>query len=425
MIIPHAPEIERAVIAQILLEPGLLKKAGLNEGDFHGEALRRIFRAMDELFRKGKGVDLPLLAEHLNPEGFEILNEVSSEIFITGNLLLHASRLKELSAKRSLQCLCSEIIRGIQERELEESLLKARQGLSEIMTGQAADSVPAAEMAAQGWKWIEERAKKRGALSGIPCGLKSLDDHLDGFQPSELSITAGRPSQGKTAFALHCLLSAAQAGFPGAFLSLEMGQVQIENRLLSNLSGVPLWKIRKGYLGAEEWRKITAASETLNRLPICFVFKIRNLKDVIPCMINLAENQGAKILFLDYLQLVKADGAQNREREISMISGELKALAVSLKVPVIALSQLSRAPEKREDKRPGLADLRDSGSLEQDADNVIFLYRKDIAEPKGPVDFIIAKGRNTGGGTFQGYFNGELQRFYESVEESEKEDHSC
>lgn len=123
------------------------------------------------------------------------------------------------------------------------------------------------------------------------------------------------------------------------------------------------------------------------------------------------ENEGAKILFLDYFQLVKAEGAQNREREISMISGELKSLAVSLKVPLIALSQLSRAPEKREDRRPGLSDLRDSGSLEQDADNVILLFRENISELKGPVDFIIAKGRNTGGGTFQGIFDGETQRF--------------
>ncbi len=416
MIIPHFPEIEKAVLGSFLLEPGLLRKAGLKEADFHGGAFARIFRAMEDLFRKGQGVDLPLLAEHLKTEDFEILNEVSSEAFTADNFLLHVSRLKELSSKRSLQYLCLEIIRGIHERELGESLLKARQGLSGILAGQGADSITGAEMAAHGWEWIEKRAQKRGSLSGIPCSLKPLDNHLDGFQPSELSIIAGRPGQAKTAFALHCLLSAARAGFPGAFLSLEMGQDQIENRLLSNISGVPLWRIRKGCLGADEWEKITAASNTLNSLPIRFVFRVRNLKDVISSMVNLTENQGAKILFLDYLQLVKADGAQNREREISMISGELKSLAVSLKVPIISLSQLSRAPEKREDRRPGLADLRDSGSLEQDADNVILLYRPDINEPKGPVDFIIGKGRNTGGGTFKANFDGEKQRFSEDAE---------
>ena len=411
MIIPHSPEIEGAVIAQCLLAPGLLKKGGLRETDFHGDTFRRTFRTMEDLFQKGVGVDLPLLAEHLKPEDLQILNEVSSEAFTTENFPAHVSRLRELSAKRALQRLFLEIIRGINEREIGESLLRAKQGLSSILEGQGADSVTGAEMATHGWNAVEERAKRRGILSGIPCGVKELDDHFDGFQNSELTIIAGRPGQGKTALAFSCQLWAAKAGFPGGFLSLEMGQNQVEHRILSNLSGVPLWRIRKGCLGADEWEKITAASSTLNALPVHFVFGVRNLKDIIPCMINLVESQGAQILFLDYIQLVRADGAQNREREISMISGELKSLAVSLKVPVVALSQLSRASEKRDDRRPGLADLRDSGSLEQDADAVILLFRADINQPKGPIDFIVAKARNAGGGTFAGHFDGECQRF--------------
>ncbi len=421
MIVPHSPEIERAVVGQLLLEPGLLKKAGLKETDFHGEIFRRTYRAMQTLSNKGQGIDLPLLAEHMKPEDIQALSEVSSETFTVENFPSHLSRLKELSSKRSLEYLCLEIIRGIHEKDLGQSLLRVRQGLSSILDGQQVGSITGAEMAAHAWGSIEERAKKRGTLSGIPSGLKHLDDHLDGFQNSELTLIAGRPSQGKTAFALSILLSAVQAGFPGGFLSLEMGQGQVEHRLLSNLSGVPLWRIRKGFLGGEEWEKITSASSLLNALPVHFVFGIRSLKDITPCMINLAENQGAKILFLDYIQLARADGAQNREREISMISGELKSLAVSLKVPVIALSQLSRAPEKRDDRRPGLADLRDSGSLEQDADAVILLFREDINKAKGPVDFIIAKGRNTGGGTFTGEFDGECQRFSEPKRETPNE----
>jgi replicative DNA helicase len=269
-------------------------------------------------------------------------------------------------------------------------------------------------MAASGWKRIEDRASRKGTLSGIPCGLRCLDDHLDGFQDCELTIIAARPGKGKTAFSLHCLLTAARAGFPGAFLSLEMGRGQITDRLHSTLSRIPLWKIRRGLLGSEEWEKITDASNTFNSLPVRFVFDARNLKDVISTIIGQVENHGVKILFLDYLQLVKADGAQNRDREISIISGELKSLAVSLKVPLVALSQLSRAPEKREDKRPVLADLRDSGSLEQDADNVILLYRPEINESKGPVEFIVGKGRNSGCGVFTGYFDGETQIFSEN-----------
>jgi replicative DNA helicase len=413
VIFPQSPEIERAVIGELLQKPDLLKKAGLREADFEGAAFRRIYRAMEELFGKGQGFDITLLTEKLNKEDLVILDGAGSEALSIENFPLHTSRLKELSSKRSLQYLSLEVIRGIEDRTLGESLLRARRGLSEILQGQGGDSITAAEMAADGWRRIEERAKRRGTFSGVPCGLKPLDDHLDGFQPSELSIIAARPSIGKTAFSLHCLLTAAQAGFPGAFISLEMGQSQIESRLLSNLSTVPLWKIRKGFLDSGEWDKITAGSNILNSLPLRFIFGVRNLREVISSMIGLAENEGAKILFLDYLQLVKAEGAQNREREISMISGELKSLAVSLRVPVIALSQLSRAPEKRDDRRPGLADLRDSGSLEQDADNVILLFREDINKPRGEVEFIVAKGRNTGTATFHGIFNGEFQQFSE------------
>ena len=416
MIIPHSPEIERAVIGQILLEPDLLRKGGVREADLHGAPLRRIYKAMESLFRKGQGIDLPLLADQLSKEDLQTANSISSEIFSTDNFPLHVARLKELSAKRKLQTLCAEAAGKIPERSLDEILLKVKTGLSEIITGQGAESITSAEMAAQGWKWIEERARSRGSLSGIPCGLKALDDHMDGFQPSELNLIAARPGIGKTAFSLHCLLTAAQAGFPGAFLSLEMGQSQIEARLLSCLSGVHLWKIRKGILGAGEWDKITAGSNILNSLPVRFVFGLRNLRDVISSMIANVENEGTKILFLDYLQLMRADGAQNREREISMMSGELKSLAISLRVPIVCLSQLSRASERREDRRPGLSDLRDSGSIEQDADTVLFLYRESIAEPKGEVEFIVAKGRNTGCGTFTGFFDGETQRFREIEE---------
>jgi replicative DNA helicase len=408
---PQSPEIEAAVIGQLLQKPDLLKKSGLKEADFEGAAFRRIYRAMEELFRKGQGFDITLLTEKLSKEDLVILDGAGSEVFSFENFPLHASRLKELSSKRSLQYLALEIIRGIDDRTLGESLIKARRGLSEILEGQGGDSITAAEMAAAGWKRTEERAKRRGELSGVPCGLKPLDDHLDGFQPCELSIIAARPGIGKTAFCLHCLLTAARVKVPGAFLSLEMGEGQIQDRLLSSLSGVPLWRIRKGILGDGEWDKITGAASILNGFPFRFIFGVRNLRDAISSMIRLVETEGARILFLDYLQLVKAEGAQNREREISLISGELKSLAVSLRVPIVALSQLSRAPEKREDRRPGLADLRDSGSLEQDADNVILLFREDINKPKGKVEFIVAKGRNTGGGTFQGVFDGETQRF--------------
>ncbi len=414
MVIPQSPEIERAVIGQLLLEPDLLRKAGLRAEDFRNRTLQRIFRAMAGLFQKKQTFDLPLLAGYLGQTDFEILNKISSESFTTINFPSHASQLRELSAKRKLQVLFAEAAEDLSKRESKEIYLKVRQGSSEIMAGQGAESITGAEMAAHGWKWIQERAERKGNLAGIPCGLKPLDEHLDGFWETELYLIAARPSVGKSAFAQHCLLSAARAGFPGAFLSLEMGQIQIEHRILSNLSGIPLWKIRKGLLKQEEWDKIGLAANALCCLPIRFSFGARNLKDVISTAINFVENHEVKILFLDYLQLVSADGAQNREREVSMISGEMKGLAASLKVPVIALSQLSRAPEKREDRRPSLADLRDSGSLEQDADNVILLYRESISEPRGEVEFIIAKGRNCGTGTIKAFFDGETQRFRES-----------
>ena len=176
MNILHSPEIERAVIGQFLLDSELLKKAGLKEDDFRNIAFRRIFKSMACLYQKGQAFDLPLLAERLDPTDFDILNRISSEIFTTANFPSHVSQLRELSAKRKLQLLCADAAKGLYDKELKEVVLKVRQGTSEIMAGQGTESITGAEMAAHGWKWVEERAKRMGTLAGIPCGLKPLDD---------------------------------------------------------------------------------------------------------------------------------------------------------------------------------------------------------------------------------------------------------
>ncbi len=412
---PHSLELERALIGQILLEPSLLKKSALREGDFYTTGLRRVFVEIENIARRGETPDLLTLSEKLSPQELQAANECMTEAVSAVNFPFQARRLSDLTARRRLQKICFESAEKLNDAEISDVLMRIRDEMGRIISGQGSQTVDGKEIALQAWTHTENRAKHGTRLSGIPTGVQGIDSITDGYQAAELTIPAGRPSTGKTAFALSGILTAAQAGFPAGFISIEMGSTQIGLRLQACLSEIPMWKLRKGQ--GVDWERLATTSNTLSLLPLHFVFGIRNLRDVISSIVDLVESKGAKIVFVDYLQLIRADGAQNREREISMISGELKALAVSLKVPIVCLSQLSRAPEKREDRRPGLADLRDSGSIEQDADLVIFLYRWSITEPKGPVEFIIAKGRNCGCGTVKGYFDGDIQRFKPGEEE--------
>ncbi|HHE71343.1 MAG TPA: replicative DNA helicase, partial [Chloroflexi bacterium] len=264
---------------------------------------------------------------------------------------------------------------------------------------------------------IDNLYRHRGELLGVPSGFSSLDHLLGGFQKSDFLILAARPGVGKTSLMLSFALHAAQEGKVVALFSLEMSAEQLVQRLVSQISGINAQRLRLGQLEEDEWPAFSEAIGLLSELPMYIddtpsitVIQLRT-----KCR-RLASEHGLDIIFVDYLQLMDSEvRSENRVQEVSYISRSLKGLAREIDVPVMTASQLSRAVEQRQDKRPVLSDLRESGSLEQDADIVMFIYREELYKEDTPnrniADIIIAKHRSGPTGTIQLYFNKELTKF--------------
>lgn len=254
---------------------------------------------------------------------------------------------------------------------------------------------------------LEELCQSKGDITGVPSGFIDLDRKTSGFQNSDLILVAARPAMGKTSFVLNIAVNAALREYPVAIFSLEMSRVQLVNRMLSLEAMVELEKMRTGKLDAEDWKKIGYSLGPLSKCPIFIDDNASiNTMEMMSKLRKLKLERGLSLVIIDYLQLMEGRRkTESRQQEISEISRSLKIMAKELDVPVIALSQLSRAPEMRSDHRPVLSDLRESGAIEQDADMVIFLYRDDYynedSEKKNIVEVIIAKHRNGSTGTVE------------------------
>jgi replicative DNA helicase len=264
---------------------------------------------------------------------------------------------------------------------------------------------------------LEELAQKKGDLTGVPSGFVDLDRKTSGFQNSDLVIIAARPAMGKTAFALNIAANAALRNFPVAIFNLEMSRTQLVNRILSLESMVELEKMRTGKLEAEDWKKIGFTLGPLSKAPIYIDDTASiNTLEMMSKLRKLKLEKGLGLVIIDYLQLMEGrKKSDSRQQEISDISRSLKIMAKELNVPIIALSQLSRGPEQRQDHRPVLSDLRESGAIEQDADIVMFIYRDDYynedSEKRNISEIIIAKHRNGETGTVDLAFIPQFTKF--------------
>ncbi|WPO79196.1 replicative DNA helicase [Flavobacterium sp. KACC 22761] len=437
---PQVIELEEAVLGAMMIDKkGVDDVIDILQPDaFYKDAHKHIFEAILQLFTETQPIDLLTVSTQLKKNGkldvaggdFYLI-QLTQKIASSAHIEFHSRIILQKFIQRSLIRISSEIIEESYDETTDvfDLLDKAESKLYEVTQGNIKRSSETAQsLVLQAKKRIEEIAGKEG-LSGIATGFEKLDEVTSGWQPSDLIIIAARPGMGKTAFVLSMARNVAiQFGHAVAVFSLEMASVQLITRLISSETGLSSEKLRTGKLEKHEWEQLSTKVKDLEKAPL-FIDDTPSLSifDLRAKCRRLASQHNIKLIIIDYLQLMTAGGngkgGGNREQEISTISRNLKALAKELNVPVIALSQLSRAVETRgSSKRPLLSDLRESGAIEQDADIVSFIYRPeyykieewddDEASPTaGQAEFIIAKHRNGGLENIRLKFLGHLGKF--------------
>jgi len=412
---PASVEAEQAVLGAMLLKPDAVTTAAeeLTADDFYRETHRLIFEAMMDLKERTEPVDLVTLTEQLKKAdkltkigGIPALSLIANSVPTAANVQYHARIVREKAQLRSLIHAATEIAGAAYEdaEDVEDIMDSAEKRILEVSSGKRSkDFVPLQDILLNTLEQIEARYSNKGSITGLPTGFTELDHLTAGLQKSDLILVAARPSMGKTAFTLniaaHVVLRAKE---PVAFFSLEMSKEQLVQRLICSEGRIDSQRLRVGELEDKEWgdlidtaNRLSAAPLYIDDTPGITVMELRSKAR------RLKAEQGLSLIIIDYLQLMQgrtSKSGDNRQQEISEISRSLKALARELNVPVVALSQLSRSVESRQIKRPMLSDLRESGSLEQDADIVMFLYREDYYDPetenKNITEVIIAKHRN-------------------------------
>ena len=412
-ILPHSMEAEQSVIGSMIMSRDAIIEASeiITGADFYQQQYGIVFEAMVELHDEGKAVDLVTLQERLKekdlpPEisSMEFVRDLLSAVPTSANVKYYAEIVAEKAMLRKLIKTTEEISNAcyLGKEKTQDILEVTEKKIFDLVQNRGSQEyVPIRQVVLNAIEKIEKASRNQGSVTGIPTGFIDLDYKTSGFQPSDLILVAARPSMGKTAFVLNIAqYMAFHNNVTAAIFSLEMSKEQLVNRLLALESKVNSQNIRTGNLEDEEWAKLIEGANVIGNSNLIIDDKpgisISELRS--KCRkYKMEHNLG--IIFIDYLQLMTGSGrSESRQQEISDISRSLKALARELNVPVVALSQLSRAVEQRPDHRPMLSDLRESGAIEQDADVVMFIYRDDYynkdSENKNIAEIIIAKQRN-------------------------------
>lgn len=413
--LPHNIDAERSVLGAVLVDNGAINVAlqRLKPGDFYRDAHRRIFHAMIQLSEKSQAIDLVTVKEELNKAGSlesaggpAALAALTDGVPRSANIEHYAAIVKDKAVLRDIIGASSEVIDACfaDQEEARDVLDTAEKAIFAIAEDQYRGGfVTMREIADETVTQLQNLSGEQG-VTGLSTGFSRLDELTSGLQPSDLILVAARPSMGKTAFCLNIALHAArQGGKSVGLFSLEMSKEQLYLRLLCSQSRVDNHRLRTGRLNRGEWSEILQSVEVLNQCRI-YIDDTPGISalEMRAKARRLASEHSLDLLIIDYLQLMRGHGRyENRNLEIADISRSLKELAKELHIPVVALSQLSRAPEQRgsKDRRPQLADLRESGALEQDADVVLFLYRPELYNPDDPelqnrAELIIGKQRN-------------------------------
>lgn len=436
-LIPQNIEAEEAVLGAVLVNPTTLIKVVeiLKPESFYKPAHRHVYEAMLQLFNQNERIDIVSVSDVLNFNsklevigGRAFINDLSFKTITTANIEYYAKIVQEKAVKRALINAGSEIVSlGYDLNPIDESLDNAEKLIFDIAAKKATkDLSHIKDLVLQSYEKIEYRYNHRDELTGVPTGFYELDAMTGGLQKSDLIILAARPSMGKTAFALNIAQNVAiRAKTAVAVFSLEMSKEQLVQRMLCSEAEVDSQRLRSGHMQSKDWEKLANSMNDFSEAPIYIDDSPGcNLTDLrAKCRRLAMEEKNLGLIVIDYLQLMEGSGKEERIQQISAISRGLKTLARELDVPVIALSQLSRAVEQRKDRRPMLSDLRESGAIEQDADIVMFIYREDYYNreegeeaPKatgkeGKSEILIAKQRNGPVGSFELLFQSNITKF--------------
>ena len=428
--IPKNIEAEEAVLGSILINQETIYGVSelLDIEDFYRKSHRTIFKVMLDLNTTKKAIDIITLTDYLTHiskleevGGIAFITSLANKVPSTANLKHYINIVKEKSMLRNIVHIAEYMENmGYDSESIDtpETVLdKAEQLLSKLTKKLVTTKVNnIKEQTLNAYVDIENIINYKGELLGLETGLQDLDSFLQGLKNSDFMILAARPSMGKTAFALNIAsYLSIKKDTPVAFFSLEMSSNQLIHRIFSSYGLIPLFNLKSGNLDDAHTQKLIKVSNKLSQSKLIINDEISNLMSLRSIARKLKRENDIKLIIIDYLQLLEGTRRENRNLEISEISRSLKILAKELDIPIIALSQLSRSVESRQVKKPMLSDLRESGSLEQDADIVMFLYREDYYNPetenKNITDVIIAKNRNGPTGTIPVFFHKEYVRF--------------
>lgn len=437
-ILPHNIAAEQSILGGILLDKELINKVSeiITPEDFYLESHKRIYEGIIEVCDRNEPLDLITLTDFFLKKGMldkvggaSYLSALIDNIPSSANIVHHSKIVKEKSILRKLINVSGEIYNSAFEPidDVESYLDMAEEKIFEITQKERSthNCYEMKDIVRSTFKVIENLFHKKELITGVPTGFSALDKLTAGLQPSDLIIIAGRPGMGKTSFALSMLRNAAlSAKIPAVFFSLEMSKEQIVMRLLCAEAKIQLQNLRRGNLEQRDWTPLTNAAGKLSNANI-FIDDTPSLSvlDLRSRARKLKAEKNIGIIMIDYLQLMRShNNKDSREQEISEISRSLKALAKELNVPVVALSQLNRMVEAKEDKRPQISHLRESGAIEQDADVIMFIYREEFYrrdkenipnDIKNVAEIIVAKQRNGPTDTVKLFFNDRLTQFAE------------
>ena len=428
--LPQSLEAEQSVIGSMIIDKSAIAKSleKLNDEDFYRDGHKVIFKAIREMFSQDMAVDLVTLLEYLKSTdnldkagGVTYISEISSSVITTANLEAYIKIVEDKSLLRKLIKSSTAIIEESYNKQdkVDDVLDLAQKKIFDLAEKQGSnDYEPLSTVLERGFIEIERLFNNKGSITGVGSGIRDLDAKTSGFQKGDMVLIAARPSMGKTTFSLNIAENAAlREGKSVVIFSLEMPKEQLAYKLLCSEANVDMLKLRTGNLDDDDWERIARATGPLSKAKIYIddtaglsVMEMRS-----KCR-KIKMEHGIDMILIDYLQLMSGSaGSESRQQEVSEISRSRKALAKEMECPIIALSQLSRAPEQRADHRPMLSDLRESGSIEQDADVVMFLYRDEYynkeTEEKNIGECIIAKQRNGPVGTVKMAWIGSQSKF--------------
>lgn len=428
---PNSPEAEKSVIGSMLMDRDAIIEVAdvLVKEDFYQNSNGILFEAMVELYKEGKPADLITLQNKLKekqvPESVQSLDyirELVDTVPTSANAKQYANIVKEKSVLRKLIKVTEKITADcyLGKDEFSAILEETEKDVFHLLQNASGreDFVPIREVVMNTLDQIEEASKNKGKITGIPTGFTDLDYKLTGLHPSQLLIVAARPAMGKTAFVLNIAQHVAfRQHVPVAVFSLEMSKEQLVTRLMSMEAMIDSQLIRTGELEDQDWEKLMESAAVIGHSPLIIDdtpgLTISELRS--KCR-RYKQSQGVGLVIIDYLQLMAGGGrSESRQQEISEISRSLKALAREIDAPIIALSQLNRAVDSRTDHKPVLSDLRESGSIEQDADVIMFIYRDDYYNPdtekKNLAEIIVAKQRSGSTGSIELAWLGQYTKF--------------